>query len=666
MQPRVGRRAAAGEKMDQNKVGVKAPQPPNGQFWRWWLVALVVLVIWNVASLLVTGVSTSIGLSYTAFLAQVRAGNVARVNVSGDELTGTFVKPYKPPQSSPAPAPAPTAYTAFRTTFPASLGDSSLLPLLERERVQIDVTPAPSPWVSSLVSWLPMLALLAFFVWSARRAAAGPMGALTFGRAKPKRYTADRPKVTFNDVAGVEEAKIELQEEVDFLRHPAKYHQIGARIPKGVLLAGPPGTGKTLLARAVAGEASVPFFSLSASEFVEMFVGVGASRVRDLFQQAKESAPAIVFIDEIDAVGRRRGAGLGTVNDEREQTLNQLLAELDGFDPRENIIVLAATNRPDVLDPALLRPGRFDRQVTIPLPDRAGREGILKIHTRKLRLAAEVDLAKLAAASIGMSGADLENLCNEAALGAARSGRMEITMTDFEEALDRVRLGVAHPRLSEPEEMRIVAYHEAGHTIVAWLSPHADPVQKVTVVPHGMALGATEQLPAVERHNLGERYLKTRLAVMLGGRAAEELVFAEPTTGAEQDLIQATSLARRMVTTWGMSDDVGLLAFKSDEQHPFLGYELAQGRDYSEATAQRIDAAVKRLLDEEHGEARRILAGARPQLDALVERLCKEETVSAPDLAEILGPREQKAPTLIESRTLGESSGVADEVAPRA
>jgi cell division protease FtsH len=444
-------------------------------------------------------------------------------------------------------------------------------------------------------------------------------------------------------VAGAEEAKLELQEEVDFLRHPAKYHEIGARIPKGVLLSGPPGTGKTLLARAVAGEAGVPFFSLSASEFVEMFVGVGASRVRDLFAQAKQSAPAIVFIDEIDAVGRRRGAGIGTVNDEREQTLNQLLAELDGFDPRVNIIVLAATNRPDVLDPALLRPGRFDRQVTVPLPDRAGREGILKIHTRKLRLAADVDLATLAAASIGMSGADLENLCNEAALGAARRNHAEVAMADFEEALDRVRLGAAHPRLAEPEEMRIVAYHEAGHTIVAWLSPRADPVQKVTVVPHGMALGATEQLPAIERHNLSEGYLKTRLAVMLGGRAAEELVFGETTTGAEQDLIEATSLARRMVTTWGMSD-VGLLAFRSDEQQPFLGYELAQHRDYSEATAARVDAAVQRLLDGAHAEACRILGGARRQLDVLVERLCKEETVGAPVLAQILGPRRESGP----------------------
>jgi cell division protease FtsH len=460
---------------------------------------------------------------------------------------------------------------------------------------------------------------------------------------KARRYSSDRPEITFNDVAGADEAKMELQEEVDFLKQPKKYHDLGARIPKGVLLIGPPGTGKTLLARAVAGEAGVPFFSINASEFVEMFVGVAASRVRDLFRQAKETAPAIVFIDELDAVGRRRGAGVGTVNDEREQTLNQLLGELDGFDERFEVIILAATNRPDVLDPALLRPGRFDRHVVVGLPDRQGREGILRIHTKKLRLDPKVDLQILASATIGMSGADLANLCNEAALAAARHNHQMITMEDFEEAQDQIRLGAAQPRLMDPAERRLIAYHESGHAVVAWLTPAADPVHKVTIVPHGQALGLTEQLPGQERHNLSLSYLKARLDVMLGGRTAEEIVFSEITTGAENDLVEATRLARRMITRWGMGK-LGLVAFKGDEQQPFLGYEVSQGRDYSEATAARIDQEVLRAIEEAHEEARRCLTDSRDKLDQLVDALLREETVSAEELNRILGPRPQLAP----------------------
>jgi cell division protease FtsH len=459
-----------------------------------------------------------------------------------------------------------------------------------------------------------------------------------FGRAKARRYLTDQPSVTFNDVAGAEDAKAELQEEVDFLKHPQKYHDLGARIPKGVLLIGPPGTGKTLLARAVAGEAGVQFFSINASEFVEMFVGVGASRVRDLFVQAKAAAPAIVFIDELDAVGRRRGAGVGTVNDEREQTLNQLLGELDGFDPRSEVIILAATNRPDVLDPALLRPGRFDRQVVIGLPDRQGREGILRIHTKKLRLDPKVDLRILASVTIGMSGADLANLSNEAALTAARHNHEKVTMADFEEAQDKIRLGAAQPKLMDLGERRLIAYHESGHAVVAWLTPAADPVHKVTIVPHGRALGLTEQLPGQERHNLSLSYLKAQLSVRLGGRTAEEIVFGEITTGAENDLVEATRLARRMVTRWGMGK-LGLVAFKADEEHPFLGYEISQGRDYSEATAARIDQDVIRLIDEAHEEVRRCLSANRQKLDRLVEALLREETIGPDELNSILGPR---------------------------
>jgi cell division protease FtsH len=369
-----------------------------------------------------------------------------------------------------------------------------------------------------------------------------------------------------------------------------------------------------------------------------MFVGVGASRVRSLFEQARQAAPAIVFIDELDAVGRRRGAGLGAVNDEREQTLNQLLGELDGFDPRSEVIILAATNRPDVLDPALLRPGRFDRQVVIGLPDKNGREGILKIHTRKLRLSPEVDLAALARGTIGMSGADLANLSNEAALTAARHNHPTVTMADFDEAQDKVRLGAAQPQLIDPSERRVIAYHESGHAVVAWMTPNADPVQKVTIVPHGQALGLTQQIPGQERHNLSLSYLKARLAVMLGGRTAEEIVFSEITTGAENDLVEATRLARRMVTRWGMSN-LGLVAFKTDEQQPFLGYEISQGRDYSETTAARIDQEVQRLVEQAHQQVRACLTASRERLDRLVAALLREETIGSDELRQILGPR---------------------------
>ena len=507
--------------------------------------------------------------------------------------------PARPHPQLPAEARPPrrkSTYTNFDTTFPQAIGDTGFLPLLEAHHVTIDVsTTQTNVLVTLLITWGPMLLLVGAIVWMSARAGQSLGSQFGFGKAEAHRYTSDQPKVTFDDVAGADEAKSELQEEVGFLRQPEKYHDIGARIPKGVLLSGNPGTGKTLLARAVAGEAGVPFLSLNASEFVEMFVGVGASRVRDLFKQAKELAPAIVFIDELDAVGRRRGAGVGNTNDEREQTLNQLLGELDGFDPHANIIVLAATNRPDVLDPALLRPGRFDRQITVGLPDRNGRRDILKIHVRPLKVAPTVDLETVAGQTIGMSGADLANLCNEAALASVRHGRQLVEPADFDEALDRLRLGVAHPQLMDAEERRIVAYHESGHALVAWLTPGADPVHKITIVPHGQALGVTEQLPAIERHNLSRTYVLTRIAVMLGGRTAEEVMFGEITTGAESDLVEATQLAKQMVTRWGMSD-LGLAAFRADEAQPFLGYELTQGRDYSEATAARVDGAIQQLL----------------------------------------------------------------------
>ncbi|MGH7917237.1 MAG: ATP-dependent zinc metalloprotease FtsH [Candidatus Binataceae bacterium] len=663
----------------------RQPQSPQ-RFGLWWMI-LILLLIWNLFVFWPHKPHHEFAhIPYSTFVAQVKANNVAKVHIVGASISGTFVTPLLWPQptaksnttppktnSTPAPSknkarpastppaglaqaaaalegfaqaastPSPAAhYPKFKTNFPSVVGDARLLPLLEAHHVVVQVSPKTEPWLLDvLVDWVPMLLLILFFWWMYTKTGQNQAGFLNrLGGSKARRYGGNMTRVTFDDVAGADEAKAELQEEVDFLKYPRKYHDLGARIPKGVLLVGPPGTGKTLLARAVAGEAEVPFFSINASEFVQMFVGVGASRVRDLFKEAKAAAPAIVFIDEFDAVGRRRGAGVGTTNDEREQTLNQLLGELDGFEERSEVILLAATNRPDVLDPALLRPGRFDRQVIVPLPDRHGREGILRIHTRKLHLAADVDLAALALSTIGMTGADLANLSNEAALTAARHNRGIIAMADFEEAQEKIRLGAAMPQLINPSERSTIAYHEAGHATVAWITPGADPVQKVTIVPHGQALGLTEQVPSEERHNYSKSFLEGRLAVLLGGRTAEELVFGDVTTGAENDLVEATRLARRMVARWGMGK-LGLAAFESNNQQPFLGYELSQGRDYSEATAARIDQEVQRLLDETHEGVRQMLGSRRKQLDQLVTTLLREETLDTHALEQILGPHQQ-------------------------
>jgi cell division protease FtsH len=639
------------------------PRKPRRISWIWW-VLLLALVGWNVFLFRGSTSTPEASIPYSVFLEQVRAGNVTDVRISGGDISGTFAQAIPWPQATPtsaptgvaspqatptlpaSPQPTPTpvpTYTAFRTTYPETVGDPRLMALLEAHSVQVDVAAPPNPLLTTLLPYvLPLLLLVGVMVWMGRQATQSQSGVFGFGRSKARRSEVVRPNVTFDDVAGAEEAKEDLQEIVDFLREPEKYHAIGARIPRGVLLVGPPGTGKTLMARAVAGEANVPFFNLSASEFVEMFVGVGASRVRDLFEQAKTSAPAIVFIDELDAVGRRRGAGLGTVNDEREQTLNQLLVEMDGFDERHEVIVLAATNRPDVLDPALLRPGRFDREVTIELPDRTGREGILRIHTRDLRLASDVDLDVLARSTTGYSGADLANLCNEAALFAARHSQNQVTMADFEEAADKVLLGSVRSLLLDERERRVIAYHESGHALVAWLTPEADPVHKVTIIPHGRALGVTEQLPGDDHYNYSRNYLVARLAVMLGGRTAEEIAVGDITTGAENDLVEATRLARRMVTRWGMGS-LGLAAFDVDEQQPFLGYELAQGRDFSESTAARVDQDVQRLLEDGHQVANRLLTERRAALDRLAETLLHEETVDQDELAQILGPRPEGA-----------------------
>jgi len=629
------------------------PKPPRVSPLSW--IILIALFIWNIWTLR-PQVQTEIAIPYTAFVEQVKAGNVKDVQIDSAQISGDFqtglpstdlVSPNQLATPLPATQPAnnsktdskPKLYTAFTTTFPEAIGDPNLIPLLEANNVPVDVKPPSNPVILDLLlSGLPFILLIGAMAWMGRQTLKSQSGIFNFGRSKARQYNEERPEVTFDDVAGAEEAKNELSEVVEFLRNPQKYHDIGARIPRGVLLVGPPGTGKTLLARAVAGEAEVPFFTISASEFVEMFVGVGASRVRDLFEKAKATAPSIIFIDELDAVGRRRGAGLGAVNDEREQTLNQLLVEMDGFDDRHEVILVAATNRPDVLDPALLRPGRFDREITVGLPDRKGREGILKIHSHGLRLATDVNLALMARSTTGFSGADLANLCNEAALIAARAGHNQVSMQDFEEALDRIILGAAKSIILSDHDRKVVAYHEAGHALAAWLLPHADPVQKVTIIPHGRALGVTEQLPGEDLVNYSREYLLSRITVMLGGRTAEELAIGDITTGAENDLVEATRLARRMITRWGMGD-LGLMTIASDEEQPFLGYELAQGRDYSEETSARIDRGIQQFLSERHEVVRKLLSESRDKLDQLVDVLLHNETIDQDELTKILGQR---------------------------
>lgn len=524
-------------------------------------------------------------------------------------------------------------------TLPQGVENNVLLDRLEATDATIEGRTTPtSLWPNLLFSFLPFLLFLGLIIFMMRRMSGGNQNVFGFGKSKARQNDAERPQVTFADVAGEDEAKQELMEVVDFLRNPAKYHALGARLPRGVLLVGPPGTGKTLTAKAVAGEAGVPFFSVSASEFVEMFVGVGASRVRDLFEKAKTAAPAIIFVDEMDAVGRQRFAGLGGSNDEREQTLNQLLVEMDGFETNQEVIVIAATNRPDVLDPALLRPGRFDRQVTVGLPDRKGREAILKIHARGMPMSNEVDLELISRGTTGFAGADLANLVNEAALNAARNNRKDIVPLDFEEALDKILLGVARKGLVDPKEREVVAYHEAGHALAAHYTPGSDPLRKVSIVPRGSAGGVTIQMPEEDRGLYSRTYLLGRLVGMLGGRAAEVVAFGEITTGAENDLKQATGLAKRMVGTWGMSDSIGPVYLGTGEEHVFLGREITQDKSYSDSTAQKIDSAVREIVENAQRRAIELNTQHRDKLEALVQALLEQETLDGPQVIEIFGP----------------------------
>ena len=662
------------------------PTPPTRMMNVWWIF-LVLLMLWNFAGFLIRpDILPVVTLPYSVFVEQVKHDNVSVVNIIGSEISGTFVHPVRWPQKRHPPAagstgkapavhpqassqqqtgaaspggnvktplrkpPAgwpfnttaqlePADYDAFLTTFPESVGDPQLLPLLEAHGVQITANQPHKSWLlTAIMNVLPFALLMGFFWWMGRRAMKQQSSIFGIRQSSARQFNSEEARESFDDVAGADAAKQQLLEEVDFLRHPDKYHSVGARIPRGVLLVGPPGTGKTLLARAVAGEAGVPFFSTSGSGFVEMFVGVGASRVRDLFEKAKETAPAILFIDELDAVGRRRGAGLGNVNDEREQTLNQLLVEMDGFDAHESVIVIAATNRADVLDPALLRPGRFDRQVFVDLPDIRGREGILRIHTRAIQLSEDVDLTVLAGITIGMSGAQLANLCNEAALIAAGKGLQEVRQADFEAALDKLVLGDVRPLALDEKTRRVIAYHESGHALVAWLTPEADPVHKVTIVPHGKALGVTEQRPGADQYNFPESYLLARLATLLGGRTAEELVFGDVTTGAENDLVEATRLARHMVTSWGMSK-LGLVAYQESSQNRFLGYELGRENLLSEQRAALIDQEIHRLIETQHQFVATLLSRERGKLDQLAACLLGQESADHAKMNELLGPR---------------------------
>jgi cell division protease FtsH len=631
--------------------GSKKAPPGRLRMWPlpWWVIFLVLLVANQVLVRMFFPELSSITIPYTFFKKQIEAGNVGDVTSVGDAIQGNFKTEvtFPPARSEPPSANAPASPPShqvepqtskrFKTQRPA-FADPGLEKLLEEKGVVIEaLDESVSSWFKLLVGFGPTVLLIAAFVWLSRRAAAAAGGGLfNLGSSRAKRYSEEQPKVTFDDVAGIDEAENELIEIVDFLKRPAKYQRLGGTVPKGVLLVGAPGTGKTLLARAVAGQAGVPFFSLSASEFVEMIVGVGASRVRDLFRQAREAAPSIIFIDELDAIGRTRGSGaqLGG-HDEREQTLNQILTEMDGFDSRHGVIVLAATNRADVLDQALLRPGRFDRRILVQRPDRAGRTAILKVHTKNVPLAPDVSLERIAAETPGLVGAELRNLVNEAALLAARRDVSAVRAEDFGEAMEKITLGPARNILLNPADRERTAYHEAGHALVALLLPGSDPVHRVSIIPRGMALGATYMLPVDDRTSYAEDYLRARITGALGGRAAEKLVYGVVTTGAENDLQHVTEIARDMVLRWGMSEKLGPISFVAPRNE---GLPAAfRHQPYSDATSEVIDAEVRRIVEESHVEADRLLAEHRDKLDALAQALLKAESLNEKEIRELVG-----------------------------
>lgn len=582
----------------------------------WFVIALIMVVLFNFFN---TTTTTKEKISYTEFINNVESGHVKSVTIKSNIVEGEFIDG-----------------KGFETVAP---DDPELVKILRENRVQIYAKPPEhSPWyLQLLISWLPFLLLIGIWIFFMRQMQGAGGKAFSFGKSRAKLLTHDQQKVTFNDVAGVDEAKEELQEIIEFLKDPQKFQKVGGKIPKGVLLIGPPGTGKTLLAKAVAGEAGVPFFSISGSEFVEMFVGVGAARVRDLFEQGKKHAPCIIFIDEIDAVGRHRGAGLGGGHDEREQTLNQLLVEMDGFESNEGVILISATNRPDVLDPALLRPGRFDRQVVVARPDVKGRFEILKVHSKKIQMDDDVNLETIAKGTPGFAGAELANLVNEAALIAARKNKKKATMEDFEEAKDKIMMGKERRSLviTENEKKRI-AYHEAGHAIVAKLTPGSDPVHKVSIIPRGLALGITQQLPKDDKYLLTKEYLYGAITVLMGGRIAEEIIFGDISTGAGNDIERATELARKMVCNWGMSEKLGPLTFGKKDEAIFLGKELATHKDYSEKTAVMIDEEIKTIVLTCYKKAKSILEQHRAVVDNIANLLLEKETIDSKQIDALL------------------------------
>jgi len=608
----------------------------------WMFIILLAIILWRVFA---PGTQSAhvTDVSYGEFMAQVDASNVKEVTLNISPNSYDIEGEYRNPD------------TKFHTTiFKEAAPD--LVKELREKSVRINVKEVShGDWITIVLQALPFVILIALWIFMLRQMQAGGNKALSFGKSRARLLTAQQKKATFKDVAGIDEAKEELQEIIDFLKDPQKFQKLGGRIPKGVLLVGPPGTGKTLLARAIAGEANVPFFSISGSDFVEMFVGVGASRVRDLFEQGKKNAPCIIFIDEIDAVGRHRGAGLGGGHDEREQTLNALLVEMDGFESNEGVILIAATNRPDVLDPALLRPGRFDRRVVVPRPDIKGREEILRVHMRKVPLSDDVDISVLARGTPGFSGADLANLVNEGALWAARQNRKAAIMIDFEMAKDKVMMGAERKSMIlSDEEKRNTAYHEAGHALVAAMTPGTDPLHKVTIIPRGMALGVTLQLPIDDRHSYTKEYLEARLATAMGGRAAEEIIFNHLTTGARADIEHATDIARQMVCDWGMSE-LGPLSFGKKEEAIFLGREIAQHRDYSEETAIRIDSAVKNIVTNAYTRARTTLEASRDALERIAQALLDREVLDGNEIK-----------LLIEGKPLADKPSVAPPTPPSA
>ncbi|WP_121242352.1 ATP-dependent zinc metalloprotease FtsH [Sulfurisoma sediminicola] len=614
----------------------------------WMVIGIVLMTVFNQFNTRQTAQTT---MDYSQFLEQVRQGQITKVLIQGRTLDATTTEGKKITSYAPA--------------------DLWMVSDLLKYNVQVVAKPEEeqSFFMSIFVSWFPMLLLIGVWVFFMRQMQGGGKGgAFSFGKSKARMLDENSNTVTFADVAGCEEAKEEVSELVDFLRDPSKFQKLGGRIPRGVLMVGSPGTGKTLLARAIAGEAKVPFFSISGSDFVEMFVGVGAARVRDMFEQAKKAAPCIIFIDEIDAVGRQRGAGLGGGNDEREQTLNQLLVEMDGFEANVGVIVIAATNRPDVLDPALLRPGRFDRQVVVPLPDIRGREQILKVHMRKVPLAPDVDASVLARGCPGFAGADLANLVNEAALFAARANKRLVDMEDFERAKDKIMMGAERRSMVMPEEERKnTAYHESGHAVVAKLLPKTDPVHKVTIIPRGRALGVTMQLPTEDRYSQDRVRLLSTITVLFGGRIAEELFMNQMTTGASNDFQRATDLARRMVTQWGMSDSLGPMVYGEEEGEIFLGRSVTTHKNMSEASLQKVDAEIRRILDEQYALARRLLEENRDKVEAMTAALLEWETIDADQINDIMDgkpPRAPKPASAPAKPSSGDSSPGAAPTAP--